>query len=189
MQDRRSLFLSFRLIFNFEFFHRTHSLSSFRIQANLSSSLSQVPLSLSLVLIPKLFRLPATPIFLSNNLDSFRFQITLYDLGFSFMVWVGFDHFCNIDLLLIIFSDGLARAKASRPADADTASGICGGWVSHWLLDGFVRDYDAGVCRWCGCNHVDHCPQLALVQSPPTQLVGPKRSRKAPEASAAAAAL
>lgn len=70
-------------------------------------------------------------------------------------------------------SDGLARAKASGAADADNAAGVRGGWVSHWLRDGFVPGDDAGVCRWCGSDHIGHCPQLALFQSPPSQVVGP----------------
>ena len=68
--------------------------------------------------------------------------------------------------------DGLARAKASGAVDADFAAGIRGGGFCGWLFAWFVSDDAAYIRRWCCSHYVDHCAQLAFLQSPPPQVVG-----------------
>jgi len=78
----------------------------------------------------------------------------------------------------------LARAKASGAADADTAIGIRGGGFRDGLYIRIVPDDDPNI-RWgFGSDHIGDRPQLALLQSPPAQVVGPKRGREASEATA-----
>jgi hypothetical protein len=78
----------------------------------------------------------------------------------------------------------LARAKASGAADANTAIGIRGGGVCNGIYIRIVPDDDPNI-RWgFGFDHIGDGPQLALLQSPPAQLVGPKRGREASKASA-----
>ena len=82
--------------------------------------------------------------------------------------------------------DGLARAKASGAADADTAIGICGGGFRDWLYIGIFPDDDPNI-RWrCGSHHIGDSPQLALLQSSPAQVVGTQRGREASKTAAAA---
>lgn len=80
--------------------------------------------------------------------------------------------------------DGLARAKARGAADADNARGFCCGGICDWLHHWVFSDDDLVICRWCGFDHLGHRPELALLQSPSAQVVGPERSREASQTTA-----
>ncbi|GMN49224.1 hypothetical protein TIFTF001_018391 [Ficus carica] len=80
--------------------------------------------------------------------------------------------------------DGLAGAEAGGAADADNAVGIRSGGILDWLCAGIVPDDDSDIRRRCVAHHACHHPQLALLQSPPSQVVGPLRSRQASQAPA-----
>ncbi|KAB1225804.1 hypothetical protein CJ030_MR1G027832 [Morella rubra] len=80
--------------------------------------------------------------------------------------------------------DGLARAKARGAADADIALGICCGGVRYGLHIGVVPDDGPNICWRCGFDYIGDGTQLALLQSPPTQVVGSQRGREASKAAA-----
>ncbi|KAK8582927.1 hypothetical protein V6N13_069693 [Hibiscus sabdariffa] len=88
----------------------------------------------------------------------------------------------SLSSLLISLSDGLARAEASGADNADTAFGVCGGFIRCRLCFGIISDDDARIRRWCDPHRVDNCSELAFLQSSPTQLVGFQRGREASQA-------
>lgn len=85
--------------------------------------------------------------------------------------------------------DGLARAEARGAADADNARGVCCGGIRDRLHHWVFPDDDPDICRRRRSDHVGHRPELALLQSPSAQVVGPNRSREASQAAAPAALL
>lgn len=78
----------------------------------------------------------------------------------------------------------MAGAKARGAADADNAIGIRSGGICDGLCVGIFPDNGSDIRRRCGAHHVDHHPQLAFLQSPPSQVVGPQRGREASQAPA-----
>lgn len=89
-------------------------------------------------------------------------------------LYVGFE--------LLYWIDGLGRAKASRADNAGDAIGICSGFIWCWLCVGIISDDDARICRWRDPHRIDYYSKLAVLQPPPTQVVGSKRSREASQA-------
>lgn len=82
--------------------------------------------------------------------------------------------------------DGLARAEASWAAHAAHAVGICSDSLHHRICYGFISDNDVDVCWRCGSDHIGDCPELAILQSPPPQVVGAESGREASQTSGAA---
>ncbi|KAK8485538.1 hypothetical protein V6N11_026914 [Hibiscus sabdariffa] len=101
-----------------------------------------------------------------------------YNLIFFFKV----AHIFSLSWLLTSLSDGLARAEASGADNADTAFGVCGGFLRCGLCFGIISDDDARICWWCDPHRVDYCSELAFLQSPPSQLVGSQRGRETSQA-------
>ncbi|KAL1539258.1 hypothetical protein AAHA92_27897 [Salvia divinorum] len=75
---------------------------------------------------------------------------------------------------LISFSDGLARAEASRAPYAALISLFCSCGIYHRLYVGVIPDDDVDLCSWCGVDISAYSSQLAILQSPSPQMVRPK---------------
>lgn len=78
-------------------------------------------------------------------------------------------------LLLILpclLIDGLARAKTRRAADADNFGGVCSGGIFYRLCFGLLSNDATYIC-WRSCSDYSyHRAQLAVLQPPPSQMVG-----------------
>ncbi|RWW76554.1 hypothetical protein BHE74_00015354, partial [Ensete ventricosum] len=88
----------------------------------------------------------------------------------------------SIYLFLPISSDGLARAEARGDSDADHARRVGGRCFRRRIHHRLLSDDDACIRRWSRAYYAYHCAKLALLQSPPLEVVGSERSGASSEA-------
>lgn len=84
--------------------------------------------------------------------------------------------------VFLSLSDGLARAEARGDSDADHARRVGGRCFRRRIHHRLLSDDDACIRRWSRAYYADHCAQLALLQSPPLEVVGSERSGASSEA-------
>lgn len=98
------------------------------------------------------------------------------------MVEILFFVFYFLFFIFCVDLDGLARSEALGETNGDHARCVRRGGLRCWVHDRILPDDAPYIRRWSGIDGVDHGSKLAVLQSPPAELVGPERGRAPPQA-------